>query len=153
MPQNEETGKSVSKEEMLTAGKPRLETKTRADSILQLDPAIRYVAIIDYCNTTVECKGQGTFQLSLENFRAFASIGPLLVLNSMACKLESSCGRLGYVTGRFENALVAIYQLRSLMVVVVADSTFLVQRFEEICSFLNRMQKRGHAGRENKHEP
>jgi hypothetical protein len=137
---------------MLTAGKPRLENRTRADSILQLDPAIRYVAIIDYCNTTVECKGQGTFQLSLENFRAFASIGPLLVLNSMACKLESSCGRLGYVTGRFENALVAIYQLRSLMVVVVASSTFQVQRFEEISSFLKRMEKSGRLGSKTSQE-
>jgi len=53
----------------------------------------------------------------------------------------------------FEDALVAIYQLHKLMVVVVADSTFLVQRFEEISSFLNRMEKSGHAGRENKHDP
>ena len=111
------------------------------------------MAIIDYCNTTVECKGHGTTELSLENFRSFVSIGPLLVLGSMACKLQSSCGRLGYVIGRFENALVAIYQLHKLMVVVVADSTFLVQRFEEISSFLNRMEKSGHAGRENKHDP
>ena len=125
----------------MTARKTHLQTKSRAESILQLDPAIRYVSIIDYSNTTIECKGKRGFQLSLETFRSFVSIGPLLALGSMACKLESSCGRLRYLVGRFENALVAIYQLRSLIVVVVLDSAYPVQRLDEFASLLKQMEK------------
>jgi len=126
----------------LTARKAHLETKSRAASILQLDPAIRYVAIIDYSNTTIEYKGQGRFQLSLEKFRSFLSIGPLLALGSMACKLEPSCGRLRYLVGCFENALVAIYQLNSLIAVIVVDSACSVHRLNEFATLLKAMEKR-----------
>jgi len=142
MLEKEDAHTSRHKGEVLTAKKAHLETKSRTDSILQQDPGIRYVAITDYSNTTIECKGQGTFQLPLETFRSFVSIGPLLALSAMACKIESSCGRLGYLVGRFEKALVAIYQLHYLMVVVAVDSTYPLQRLEEFASFLKRMEKR-----------
>jgi len=108
-----------------------------------LDPAIRYVAIIDKSNTLVECKGQGTFflLLSLETWVDFVSIGPLLTLGSMGNKLESSCGRLGYVIGRFKKALVIIYQLRSFMVVAVMDAIVQVQQLEKIAAFLKKVDE------------
>jgi hypothetical protein len=61
----------------------------------------------------------------------------------MACKLEPSCGRLEFVVGRFENALVSVYQLRSVIVVIVVDSAYHLQRLEEFAEFLKRMENRG----------
>jgi hypothetical protein len=128
---------------LIEKAKAHLETKSRADLILRLNPAIRYVAIIDNSNTIVECRGQGAGSLALspETFLDFASIGPLLVLASMACKLESSCGRLEYATGRFQNALVTIYQLRSHMIVTVTDPTVQTQEIEEIGASLKKTEE------------
>jgi len=120
-----------------------LETKSLADLLVQLDRSIHYAVIIDNSNTVVECKGHETFALPLplETLIDFASIGPLLVLGSMGHKMESACGRMGYVIGRFENALVIIYQLRSCMVVVVSDPIIEMSRIEEIGTFLRKWEK------------
>jgi len=113
---------------------------SRADLILQLDPAIRQVAIIENTNKVIECKSDtSSLPLSPETLKDFASIGPLLVLGSMGSKLKSSCGRLSYVTGRFENALVTIYQLPNHMVVVVMDKIVQNRRLEEIASLLKQI--------------
>jgi hypothetical protein len=123
--------------------KLHLKTLSRADSILRLISGIRYVAIIDKSNTIIECKGQGASSLALSpgTFLDFASTGPLLVLASMACKLESSCGRLGYVTGRFENAFVTLFKMPSLMVAVVTDVVLSTQELEKIAAYLRRMEE------------
>ena len=123
----------------LTANKADLESESRANLVLQLDPAIRYAAIIDYSNKTIECKGQGACALSLENFREFVAVGPLLALGSMGAKLQPSCGQLTYLVGRFENTIIGIFQLPKLMVVLAVDSTFPVERFEEFTGFLKQM--------------
>jgi len=114
-----------------------------ADSILQLNQAIRYVAILDTSNTVIECKGQGTFSLPLspETLADFVAIGPLLVLGALGHNLEPSCGRLDYTIGRFEKALVVIYQLRSHMVVLVMDSIVNTQQLEEIATTLKKMEE------------
>jgi len=69
----------------------------------------------------------------------FVSIGPLLILGSIGSKLESCCGRLGYVIGRFKNALVLICQLRTFIVVAVMDA--IVQQLEKIVTFLKKMEE------------
>ena len=115
--------------------------KSRADLILQFNRAIHYAAIIDYSNTLIECKGQKTssFPLSAETLTDFASIGPLLVLGAFGKKLEPSSGRLEFVVGRFEKALVAIYQLRSVAVVLVAELTLDMDELQEVAGFLDKM--------------
>ena len=40
------------------------EIKSRADLILEANKAIRYVAMIDYSNKVIECKGHGAFSLN-----------------------------------------------------------------------------------------
>jgi len=116
--------------------------KSRADLVLQFNPAIRYVAIIDFSNKVIECKEQDTFSLALspETLRDFVSIAPLLVMGALGHKLESSCGRLGFVVGRFEKALVAIYQLHSGMVVLVT-SIIEMKQLHEIATFLKKMEE------------
>jgi hypothetical protein len=126
----------------VTKKKAHLETESRADLILQLNPAIRYVVIIDNSNTIIECKGPGAIPLMLSpEMMDFASVGPMLVLGSFACKLESSCGRLEYATGRFQNALVTIYQLRRHMIVTVMDPTVPIQEIEKIAASLKKMEE------------
>ena len=119
----------------------KVRSQLRADLILQFDPAIRYAAIIDNDNTIVECKGQGTapLPLSLERWRDFLTIEPNLILGSMGTKLQP-LGRLGYVIGRFENALVTIYQLHSCVVAIVLDPTVQIQLLEEIGTYLKTME-------------
>jgi hypothetical protein len=121
----------------------RGEIKSRVDLILEANKAIRYVAMIDYSNKVIECKGHGTFSLELspEKVREFVSIGPLLILGALGHKLESSCGRLGFVVGRFEKALVAIYQMRTEMIVLVTTIVDMEQ-LDEIATFLNEMEER-----------
>jgi hypothetical protein len=116
--------------------------KSRADLILELSHEIRYVAIIDYSNKVAECKGQGTFSLplSLETMMDFVSIGPLLVMGALCHKLEPSCGRIGFVVGRFQKALLAIYQLRCDVVVILMDSLVEMGQLDEIASFLKKME-------------
>ena len=118
--------------------------KSLADSIFELNQAIRYVAILDSSNTVIECKGQATITLPLspETLAEFVAIGPLLVLGAFGHKLESSCGRIGYAAGRFEKALVVIYQLSSHMVVLVMDSIVSTQELGEIASLLEKMEDR-----------
>jgi len=117
--------------------------KSRADSILEANPAIQYVAMIDFSNKVIECKGHGTFFLSLspEKIREFVSIGPLLVMGALGHKLESSCGHLGFVVGRFEKAIVAIYQLRTETVVLVT-AIIGMDQLDEIATFLNKMEEK-----------
>lgn len=117
--------------------------KSRADLILEANPAIEYVAMIDYSNKVVECKGRGSFSPTLtpEKVREFVSIGPLLVMGALGHKLESSCGRLGFVVGRFQKALVAIYQLRTEMAVLVTGIIDMDQ-LDEIATFLGKMEER-----------
>jgi len=124
--------------------KGQSEVKSLADSIFQLNQAIRYVAILDSSNTVIECKGQATITLPLspETLADFVAIGPLLVLGAFGHKLESSCGRIGYAAGRFEKALVVIYQLSSHMVVLVMDTTVSTQQLDEIASLLEKMEER-----------
>jgi hypothetical protein len=112
-----------------------------------LDPAIRYVAIIDSSNTIIECKGQGapSLPLSIEKLVDFASIGPLLIMATIGNKLESSCGRLGYAIASFENALVIIYQLHNLMVVIVTDPTMQIQQIRQIGNSLAKMEEDIHS--------
>jgi len=116
--------------------------KSRADSILEANPAIQYVAMIDFSNKVIECKGHGTFFLSLspEKIREFVSIGPLLVMGALGHKLESSCGRLGFVVGRFEKALVAIYQLRTEMVVLIT-TIIDINQLDEIAAYLDKIDE------------
>lgn len=123
--------------------KGQCEVKSLADSILQLSPAIWYVAILDSGNTVIECIGQATFSLPLppETLIDFVGIGPLLVLGAFGRNLESSFGRIGYAAGRFEKALVVIYQLSSHMVVLVMDSTVSTQQLDEIASFLKKKEE------------
>ena len=118
-------------------------TGSRADLILEANPTIQYVATIDYSNKVIECKGRGTFSLPLsrEKVREFVSIGPLLVIGALGHKLESSCGRLGFVVGRFENALVAIYQLRTEMVVLVT-TIIDINQLDEIAAFLDKIDEK-----------
>ena len=116
--------------------------KSRAASILEVNPAIQYVAMIDYSNKVIECKGHGTLFLSLspEKVREFVSIEPLLVMSALGHKLESSCGRLGFVVGRFEKAIVAIYQLRTELVVLVT-AVIGMDQLDEIATFLKKMDE------------
>ena len=116
--------------------------KSRAASILEANPAIQYVAMIDFSNKVIECKGHGTFFLSLspEKIREFVSIGPLLVMGALGHKLESSCGRLGFVVGRFEKALVAIYQLRTEMVVLIT-TIIDINQLDEIAAYLDKIDE------------
>ena len=118
-------------------------SKSRADLILEANPGIEYVAMIDYSNKVIECKGRRTFSFTLspEKVREFASIGPLLVMGALGHKLESSCGPLGFVVGRFEKALVAIYQLRTEMTVLVTGIIGMDQ-LDEIATFLDKMEER-----------
>ena len=123
--------------------KGQCEGKSLADLIFQLSQAIWYVAILDSSNAVIECKGQATFAppLSPETLTDFVELGPLLVLGAFGHKLEPSCGRIGYAAGRFEKALVVIYQLSSHMVVLVMDSIASTQQLDEIASFLKKMEK------------
>ena len=111
--------------------------------ILDANPAIQYVAMIDYSNKLIECKGHETFSLSLspEKIGEFVSIGPLLVIGALGHKLEASCGHLGYVVGRFEKALVAIYQLRTEMVVLVT-SIVDMDKLDKIATFLSKLEEK-----------
>ena len=115
--------------------------KSRADLILQLSRAIRYVAIIDYGNKVIECKVQEAFSLPLsrERMRDFVSIVPLLVMGALGHKLESSCGRIGFVVGRFEKALLVIFQLRMDMVVLLMDLGVDMKQLDEVATFLKKM--------------
>ena len=117
--------------------------QSRATLILQFNRAIHYVAIVDYSNTLIECKGQETssFPLSTDTLSDFASIGPLLILGAFGKKLEPSSGRLGFIVGRFEKALVVIYQLRSVVVVLVAELTMDMKQLQEIASFLDEIDR------------
>jgi len=117
---------------------------SQADLIFESSPAIQYVATIDYSNKVIECKGRGKFALARtqEKIREFVSIGPLLVIGALGHKLEVSCGRLGFVVGRFEQALVVIYQLRTEMVVLVT-TIIEMDELEVIARFLDTMNKKG----------
>jgi len=116
---------------------------SQADLIFKSSPAIQYVATIDYSNKVIDCKGRGKYSLAQTQgkIREFVSIGPLLVMGALGHKLEVSCGRLGYVIGRFEQALVAIYQLRTEMVVLVT-TIIGMDELEEIARFLETMDKK-----------
>ena len=117
------------------------QNKSRADLILEAYPTIQYVAIIDFSNKVIECRGHGTFALDLspEKIREFVSIGPLLVMGALGHKLESSCGRLEFVVGRFEKDLVVIYQAGNEMVVLVT-SMIDMDKLDEIAIFLDKLE-------------
>jgi len=126
----------------LTKSKNHIDLKSRADLILQSHPAIQHVAIIDYSNTIVECKGKETFSLPLsrETMTDFARIEPLLILGATEEKLRSSCGRVKMVVGLFEKALLVIYQLQNnKTVVLVLDSVLDMEELREIATFLEKM--------------
>jgi hypothetical protein len=59
----------------------------------------------------------------------------------MASKLESSCGRLRYVTGRFQDAFVTLFQMRSMMVALVMDAVLSIQELEKIAAYLRKMEE------------
>jgi hypothetical protein len=111
--------------------------------ILEAYPTIQYVAIIDFSNKVIECRGHGTFSLDLspEKIREFVSIGPLLVMGALGHKLESSCGRLGFVVGRFEKGLVVISQVGTEMVVLVT-SIVDIDNLDEIATFLDKLEEK-----------
>ncbi len=117
--------------------------KSRVDLILEANPAIQYVAIIDFSNKVIECRGHGTFSLDLspEKIREFVSIGPLLVMGALGHKLESSCGRLEFVVGRFEKGLVVIYQVGTEMVVLVTSMVDM-GKLDEIATFLDKLEEK-----------
>ncbi|MGD0423513.1 MAG: hypothetical protein ABSA92_08665 [Candidatus Bathyarchaeia archaeon] len=119
------------------------QNKSRADLILEAYPTIQYVAIIDFSNKVIECRGHGTFSLDLspEKIREFVSIGPLLVMGALGHKLESSCGRLGFVVGRFEKGLVVISQVGTEMVVLVT-SIVDIDNLDEIATFLDKLEEK-----------
>jgi len=116
--------------------------RSQADLILEVNPSIQYVAVIDYGNKVIESKSSNTLSLMLpqEKAREFVSIGPLLVMGALGHKLETSCGRLGFVVGRFEKAMVVIYQLREEMVVLVTTIIGL-DELEEIASSLHKLEE------------
>ena len=118
-----------------------------SDSILRLNQAIRYVAILDTSNTVIECKGQGTSSLPLppETLAHFVAIGPLLVLGAFSHNLESSWGRLTYTTGRFEKALVIIYKLCTHEILLVMDPIVNAQQLDEIATTLKKMEENADA--------
>lgn len=101
------------------------------------------MAVLDSSNTVIECKRHATVTLPLsqETLTDFVAIEPILVLGAFGHNLESSCGRIGYVAGRFEKALVVIYQLSSHMIVLVMDSIVTTQKLGEIASFLKKMEE------------
>jgi len=113
----------------------------RADLILKSNSAIQYVATIDYSNKVIESKGRDSLVLPEDKAKEFASIGPLLVMGALGHKLETSCGPLGFVVGRFERALVVIYQLRAEMVVLVTGIIGM-DELEEIASFLHKTEEK-----------
>jgi len=117
--------------------------RSQADLILEANRAIQYVAAIDYSNKVIESKSRDTLSLALpqEVVREFVSIGPLLVMGALGHKLETSCGCLGFVVGRFEKAQVMIYQLRTEMIVLVT-TIIGMDELEEIASFLHKSEKR-----------
>ena len=116
--------------------------RSQADLILEVNPSIQYVAVIDYGNKVIESKSNNTLSLVLpqEKAREFVSIGPLLVMGALGHKLETSCGRLGFVVGRFEKAMVVIYQLRAEMVVLVTTIIGL-DELEEIAASLHKLEE------------
>jgi len=117
--------------------------RSQADLILEANRAIQYVAAIDYSNKVIESKSRDTLSLALpqEKVREFVSIGPLLVMGALGHKLETSCGCLSFVVGRFAKAQVVIYQLRTEMIVLVT-TIIGMDELEEIASFLHKSEKR-----------
>jgi len=115
--------------------------KSRADLILQLHPAIRHVAIIDNSNTVVDCKGTETFSLPLsrEEMRQFVAINPALILAATEHRLKSACGRVKFLVGLFEKALLVIYQLQNYVVVLVLDSVLDMESLKKIATLLEKM--------------
>lgn len=111
--------------------------------VLEANPAIQYVAMIDYSNKVIECKGREAFSLTLsqEKIREFVCIGPLLVMGALGHKLEPTCGSLEFVVGRFEKALVAIYQLRTEMIVIIT-SIIDMDQLDEIAAFLDKIEEK-----------
>jgi hypothetical protein len=92
--------------------------------LFELDDSISYVAVLEGSNTILECRfrDEAKAESSGRIMKEFVSISPLVMLGTVG-RLREVFGNATYLMVKFEGQLVAICEVKNLIVLFVLDGT------------------------------
>jgi hypothetical protein len=93
-----------------------------SEVIFRLDSSVSYVAVLDSSNTILECGFRHKTDTNVPDdlMRKFVSIAPLLILGSVD-RLCEFYGNLKYITARFNDRTIAVYEVNGRIIFVILD--------------------------------
>jgi hypothetical protein len=111
-----------------------------SESILRLNGAIRYVAVLDNRNNLLEFKPRDeTSDLTLRDAtKDFISISPLLMLGALE-RLRPFYGSVTYIAVRMKDCLLIISEVTDRLFVLVLDSAVNTQLADQIATSLQEL--------------
>jgi hypothetical protein len=117
--------------------KPTATSGGLGESILRLNGAIRYVAILDNGNNLLEFKSrEEDSNLTLRDAtKDFIAINPLIMLGALE-RLRPFYGNVNYITARLNECLLIVVEANTRHFVLILDSMVNTQLADQIAAAL-----------------